>query len=262
MSNTTTDPTLEDPVSRFRLDGKVVVVTGASSGLGARFATVAARAGARVLAVARREDRLRELATEHPSIAYVVADVTDDRGVAAIDAAIDDLGRIDVLMNNAGIQGSADPLTEDIEHFQRVIDVNLVGLYRVTQIAARRMVAQGGGSIVSISSIVGQVASAPIDQPGYCAAKGGVIALTRDLAVGFARRGVRVNAIAPGFFPSEMTEHMWDDEGTMRFIHRNCPMAREGRIDELDGAFLFLASDMSTYVTGQVLTVDGGWVAR
>lgn len=256
------DPTLDDPTARFRLDGRVVVVTGASSGLGARFAAVAASAGADVLAVARREERLRRLAEVHPAVRPVVADITTDAGVAALEQAVDAIGRVDVLLNNAGIQGAADPLTEDIEHFRHVLDVNLTGLYRVTQVAIRRMVAQGGGSVVNISSIVGQVASAPIDQPGYCAAKGGVIALTRDLAVGLARRGVRVNCIAPGFFPSEMTDHMWQDEGTVRFVHRNCPMRREGRPDELDGAFLFLASEMSSYVTGQVITVDGGWVAR
>lgn len=262
MKTQATATTPNDPTAGFRLDGKCVVVTGASSGLGARFAHVAARAGATVLAVARRAERLAGLAEGSDAIRPVVADITTDEGIATIEQAIDEAGRVDVLMNNAGIQGSADPLTEDIDHFRRVLDVNLVGLYRVTQVAARRMVDQGAGSIISISSIVGQVSSAPIDQPGYCAAKGGVIALTRDLAVSLARQGVRVNAIAPGFFPSEITDHMWSDERTVAYIRRNTPMHREGRPEELDGAFLFLASGMSSFVTGQVLTVDGGWVAR
>ena len=251
-----------DPTAGFRLDDRRVLVTGASSGLGSRFATVAAAAGAQVLAVARRPDRLKELAETQPGVTPVVADITDERGIAAIEAAIERVGGVDVCINNAGVSGAADPLTENLDHFRQVVDVNMVALFAVTQIAARHMVSAGRGSIINISSFVGLVSSAPIDQPGYCAAKGGVIAMTRELAVSWGRTGVRVNAIAPGFFPSEMTDHMWDDDRTVAFIERNCPMHRRGEIDELDGAVLWLASDMSRYVTGQVIAVDGGWTAR
>lgn len=263
--NTTTDPATRTGsiVDGFRLDGKVAVVSGASSGLGARFARVLSGAGARVFALARRVDRLEALASECPGIVPIAVDVTSAADVERLADVLDaHAATVDVLVNNAGLSGSDDPLTESVDHFEHVLDVNLVGLYRLTQVAGRRMVAQGSGSVVNVGSIVGSVSSAPIKQPGYVAAKGAVHSLTRELAVSWARKGVRVNAIAPGFFPSEMTEHMWTDERTLAFVESNCPMARRGRIDELDGALLFLASDLSSYVTGQVLTVDGGWTAR
>ena len=177
--------------------------------------------------------RLEALAETQPGVTPVVADITDERGIAAIEAAIERVGGVDVCINNAGVSGAADPLTENLDHFRQVVDVNLVALFAVTQIAARHMVSAGRGSIINIASFVGLVSSAPIDQPGYCAAKGGVIAMTRELAVSWGRTGVRVNAIAPGFFPSEMTDHMWDDDRTVAFIERNCPMHRRGEIDEL-----------------------------
>lgn len=255
-------PEEADPARSFRLDGRRVVVTGASSGLGARFARVAARAGAEVLAVARRADRLAALAAADSRIVAFPCDITDADDVARLDDAIAARGGVDVLVNNAGASGNAEPHDEPMEHFLAVLDVNLVGMYRVTQVAARHMLAAGRGSIVNVASIFGQVASAPIKQPGYCAAKGGVVNLTRELAVSWARKGIRVNAISPGFFPSEITEHMWGNTDTVAFINRNTPLGRAGREHELDGALLFLASDASSFVTGQVLAVDGGWTAR
>lgn len=231
--------------------------------MGERFARLLHAAGATVFALARRADRLEALAQACPGLVPVTADITDAASIDRVEALLRERAATDdVLVNNAGKSGNHDPATEPIDHFVGVLDVNLIGQYRLTQVVARRMLEQGRGSIVNIGSIVGIVSSAPIKQPGYSAAKGAVHSLTRELAVSWARKGIRVNAIAPGFFPSEMTEHMWDDERTVAYLRNNCPMARQGRIDELDGAMLFLASDQSTYVTGQVLAIDGGWTAH
>ncbi|HEX9969001.1 MAG TPA: SDR family oxidoreductase, partial [Acidimicrobiales bacterium] len=141
-------------------------------------------------------------------------------------------------------------------------EVNLVGLFHLCQLAGRHMLERGEGSIVNIASVLGVVASAPIKQPSYCASKGAVVNLTRELAAQWASRGVRANVIAPGWFPSEMSEQMWEDERSMDFVRRNTPARRGGREDELDGALLFLAGPGSTFVNGHVLAVDGGWLAR
>jgi NAD(P)-dependent dehydrogenase (short-subunit alcohol dehydrogenase family) len=143
-----------------------------------------------------------------------------------------------------------------------VLEVNLVGLFELSRLAAARMIEAGGGSIINIASILGLVASSPIPNAAYCASKGAVINLTRELGCQWARQGVRVNAIAPGYFPSESSQPMIDDPRASDFVKRNCPMARFGEVHELDGVLLFLASDASTYCTGQVLTIDGGWTAR
>jgi NAD(P)-dependent dehydrogenase (short-subunit alcohol dehydrogenase family) len=171
-------------------------------------------------------------------------------------------GRIDVLVNNAGIGSPIPAEDEPVERFAEVLDVNVTALFALTQLVGRTMIERGSGSIVNIASILGLVASAPIKQASYTASKGAVVNLTRELAVQWARKGVRVNAIAPGWFPSEMTAEMFADPASMTFLERNAPMARGGRPDELDGALLYLASGASSYVTGQVLAVDGGWTAR
>lgn len=250
-----------DAHALFSVSGRRALVTGASSGIGERIATTLAARGATVLAVGRRRTRLDDLASRAATIVPVVADITTDDGIATIERTIAAEG-VDICVNNAGTSGDADPASESIEHFLGVLEVNLVGHYRVTQVAARTMLERGRGSIINIASIYGLVASAPITQPGYCAAKGAIVNLTRELAVTWARGGVRVNAIAPGYFPTEITEHMWSDDRTVGFIRRNCPMGRAGELSELDGAVVFLASDASSYVTGQVIAVDGGWTAR
>ena len=153
-------------------------------------------------------------------------------------------------------------LDEPFEHFEQVVDVNCNAVFRLCQLAAPAMIEAGRGSIVNIASILGLVASSPIHQASYAASKGAVVNLTRELAVQWARKGVRVNALAPGWFPSEMTTTMFTDDASGRYLERNCPMARGGRAHELDGPLLFLAGDGSSYVTGQTLVVDGGWTAR
>ncbi len=253
-----------DLSSPFALDGRVAIVTGASSGLGDRFARVLHAAGATVVAAARRTDRLEALAADlGDRLVPVTCDVVVDADCEALIAgavAID--GHLDVLVNNAGVGEPMAAEDEPIERFRQVVDVNLNALFLLSQVAGRHMIERGSGTIVNIASVLGQVASAPIKQASYCATKGAVVNLTRELGVQWARKGVRVNALAPGWFPSEMTELMFTDEGANQFMRRNCPMARAGDLHELDGALLFLASDASSYMTGQILTIDGGWTAR
>jgi NAD(P)-dependent dehydrogenase (short-subunit alcohol dehydrogenase family) len=249
--------------SIWDLTGKVAVVTGASSGLGDRFARVLHAAGASIVAVARRADRLAALADELPRVAPLAADIADAGAVTrAVEQILAEHGRIDVLVNNAGLGGPAPAVDEDLDQFRYILEVNLVGLFHLARSVAPAMLAQQSGSIINISSIYGQGSSWPIPNGAYTASKGGVIQLTRELACQWADQGVRVNALAPGFFPSEATAGMDDDERMMKYVARNCPMRRLGRTDELDGALLFLAGPGSTYMTGQVLTVDGGWLAH
>jgi NAD(P)-dependent dehydrogenase (short-subunit alcohol dehydrogenase family) len=245
------------------LAGRVAVVTGASSGLGARFAVVLAEAGAQVVAAARRLERLEGLAREHPSIHPLACDVTAEDGPRQLVAtALERFGHVDICINNAGISSGGPELQATLNGFRAVLRVNLEALFAVSLAAAAPMREQGAGSVVNVSSMFGSVASAPVPDAGYVASKSAVNGLTRELAAQWAADGVRVNAIAPGWFPSEMTAELLDDERSQRWFERQCPMGRPGRIDELDGVLVFLASDASSYCTGQVITVDGGWTIR
>jgi NAD(P)-dependent dehydrogenase (short-subunit alcohol dehydrogenase family) len=247
----------------FRLDGRVAIVTGASGGLGERFARVLHAAGAEVVLAARRLDRLEAVSAELGGALAVRCDVADPaHRQGLVRAAIDRHGHLDLLVNNAGIGTPIAAEDESIEDFAQVIDVNLTALFGLSQLAGRHMIERGTGVIINIASILGIVASAPIKQASYTASKGAVINLTRELAVQWARKGVRVNALAPGWFPSDMTTEMFEEGPSRDFLVRNAPMARGGEVHELDGALLFLASDASSYVTGQTITVDGGWTAR
>lgn len=254
-----------DALAPFRLDGRVAVVTGASSGLGARFARVLHGAGATVLAAARRTDRLDQLAAElGERVTPVTCDVTDDDACRRLidQAAEAGGGSIAVLVNNAGIDVSMAAEREPPAEFRRVVDVNLNAVFVLSQLAFPALVASGHGSIVNVASVLGLVASAPINNASYAASKGAVVNLTRELGCQWSRKGVRVNAIAPGWFPSEMTNEMWNDERASRYILRNSPIGRIGEAHELDGVLLFLASDASSFVVGQTIAVDGGWTAR
>ncbi|GAB2982257.1 SDR family oxidoreductase [Amycolatopsis acidiphila] len=244
----------------FRLDGKVAVVTGASSGLGAGFALALAQAGADVVLAARRVDRLRDtekqVAETGRRALTVAADVSDPEQCEAVaEQAVAALGRIDILVNNAGVGTAIPALREPPGEFRRVIDVNLNGAYWAAQACARRM--EPGSSIVNIASVLGLIKSyAP--QAAYAASKAGLIGLTRDLSQQWSgRRGIRVNAIAPGYFASEMTAEIPEDQ-LLTFVRQTSTLGRLGVQHELDAAVVFLASPASSYITGTTLAVDGG----
>jgi NAD(P)-dependent dehydrogenase (short-subunit alcohol dehydrogenase family) len=251
------------PAELFDLRERVAIVTGASSGLGAGFARTLAGRGAKVIAAARRADALERLAAEVPGVQGVACDITEagdrERLVAS---ALEHHGQIDVLVNNAGRSSGPADENDDLAAFDRVLELNVSALFALTQRVAASMLERGSGSIVNISSMFGQVAAAPLPEPAYVTSKAAVNGLTRELASQWAAQGVRVNAIAPGWFPTEMNEGLFADERAAKWLARTCPMGRAGRPGELDGALVFLASDASSYCTGQVIVVDGGWTLR
>ena len=243
----------------FSLDGKVAVVTGASSGLGVAFAEAFAEAGADVALGARRVERLADTAAlvekagrRSISVRTDVAQPEDCQ--ALVDAAIEAFGRVDVLINNAGV-GTAVPATRETpEQFRQVVDVNLNGCYWMAQACGRVM--QPGSSIINISSVLG-LTTAGLPQAAYAATKAGLIGMTRDLAQQWTgRKGIRVNAIAPGFFTSEMTDQY--PEGYLESQEARIPAGRKGDPRELAATAVFLASPAAGYITGQTLPVDGG----
>jgi NAD(P)-dependent dehydrogenase (short-subunit alcohol dehydrogenase family) len=253
------EPTLSPVLDAFRLDGKVAVVTGASSGLGVAFAAALAQAGAEVALGARRADRLQDTkalveATGRRAITVATDVAKPEDCTALIAAAVRDLGRVDILVNNAGV-GTAVPATrESPEQFRSVIDINLNGAYWMAQAAGRVM--EPGSSIINISSVLG-LTTAGLPQAAYAASKAGLNGLTRDLAQQWTgRKGIRVNAIAPGFFISEMTEQYPD--GYLDLMQHRIPAGRKGDPRELAATVVFLAGAGAGYITGQVLPVDGG----
>ena len=252
-----------DPLAAFRLDGQVALVTGASSGLGARFARVVHGAGATVVVTARREERLTDLAADLPGAIPIVADVAraEERERLVADV-VDRCGTVDVLVNNAGVGHTVAIEDEGVDDFRRTMEVNVTAVWHLCKLVGVPMVAQRSGSIVNVSSMLGFVGSTPVKQAHYVASKGAVLSLTKELALQWARKGVRVNALCPGWFPSEMTAGMESDEGSQRFITTNSPIPRMGAEDELDGPLLLLASRASSFMTGHALVVDGGWLAR
>lgn len=252
-----------NPLDLFRLDGQVAIVTGASAGLGARFARVLHGVGATVVVSGRRTDRLESLADELPGSIAVTADVSiaDDRE-RLVEEALDRAGRIDVVVNNAGVSYTVGLEQETLEQFERAMQVNTTAVWHLTKLCAPHMVERGSGSIVNVASMLGHVGSAPIKQANYCASKGAVVNMTRELALQLARKGVRVNALCPGYFPSEMTEPMIGDEASQNYLRTYSGIPRMGEDHELDGALLLLASDAGSYITGHSLLVDGGFTAR
>jgi NAD(P)-dependent dehydrogenase (short-subunit alcohol dehydrogenase family) len=249
-------------LDRFRLDDKVAIVTGASSGLGVAFAKALAEAGADLVLAARRVQRLqvtREIVEQAGRRAITVAaDVALPENAAAVaETAITEFGHVDVLVNNAGI-GTAVPATRETpEQFREVIDINLNGCYWMAQACGRVM--QPGSAIINIASVAA-LASGGLPQAAYSSSKAGLIALTRDLAVQWTgRKGIRVTALAPGYFPSEMTEQF--PPGYVESQLPRVPAGRPGDPEELAAAVVFLASPAAGYITGTTLVVDGGLTA-
>ena len=260
-----------DPVRElFDLTGKVAIVTGASSGLGEGFARALCGAGATVVAGARRLDRLEVLAKEYDGtvpgqgrVVPVRCDVTsdEDRG-HLVDVAAGISGHIDVLVNNAGMPGVPHAEDETVEGFASLLELNLsAGFHLAARVAAAATEGRDV-SIINISSVIGLVSTAPIGGASYAASKSGIIGLTRELAGQWGRRGIRVNAIVPGWFDTEMTDGLFTNDKSAGWVRRNTMLGRGGAAGEVDGALLFLASAASTYVTGHSLVVDGGWIAR
>jgi NAD(P)-dependent dehydrogenase (short-subunit alcohol dehydrogenase family) len=246
------------------LAAKVIIVTGASSGLGEQVARALAAARAVPVLAARRAERLEQLQRELPGVQVVACDVTDtDDRERLIGAVMDRHGRLDGLVNNAGVGATAPALKTSTEAFARVLDVNLTAPFALSCLAASQMRSNGGGAIVNVASVMGLRSIGQIPDAAYVASKAGIIGLTRELASQWGRYGIRVNAVAPGFFASEMTAELGDDpEAFPPFLLERTPLGRGGRTGELDQAVLFLLGSGSSFVTGHVLSVDGGMAVR
>jgi gluconate 5-dehydrogenase len=255
-------------LEKFSLKGKVAIVTGASSGLGVAFTEALAEAGADVVIAARREDKLVENAKRISKqtgrkIVPVVTDVASEADVIKlVKAAEKAFGKIDILINDAGVAAMGPTVDMKKEDWDRVIAVDLTAVFLCSKYVIKSMLAKKvKGSIINIASIYGLFGDVFPVAP-YYASKGAVVNLTRSLAVEFSQQNIRVNAIAPGFFPSEMTVDILKNKDLLAHIDSRTPMGRLGDPSELKGAAVFLASDASSYVTGHTLAVDGGWSAE
>jgi len=252
--------------AEFSLEGRTALVTGGSKGLGFVFAHALARAGADVAIVSRHADELESAAERiahetHRRCVPIPADVSLSGEVEAMASqAISDLGRIDVLVNNAGINIRNPTIDQTEEEFRRILDVNLVGLFLVGRAVGRHMVERDRGSVINVASMIGLVGLA--GRPGYTSSKGAVVQLTRTMALEWAPHGVRVNALCPGPFVTEINTPVLDDPEANRFFVDRIPLGRWGRPEELSGAIVFLAGDASSFMTGATLVIDGGWTAQ
>lgn len=249
----------------FDLTGKTAIVTGGSRGLGKEMAEGLAEAGANLMLCARRAEWLdptiEEFRARGFSVEGMLCDVSDAAQVqSVVDRTIEVFGKIDILVNNAGISWGARPEEMPLDKWHKVLDVNLTACFLFAQAAGRKMLEQGSGSIINVSSVTGLKSST--NGPhyvGYAASKAGLIGLTRELAASWGRQGIRVNAVAPGFFHSRLADAAI--EFTEPIVKKFNPIPRVGAEGELKGVAVFLASDASSYITGQTIVVDGGMTA-
>lgn len=244
----------------FSLAGRRAIVTGASRGLGRAMAVGLARAGADLVLTARSAESLDETAQEIRALGRTAECVgCDQRDIGSIEPALSDVAPVDVLINNAGVEDVRAATEIDEALWDKIIDTNLKGAFFVSQMMARSMLERGRGSIINLASLTSFV-GVPTAVP-YASSKSGVLGMTRGLATEWAGKGVRVNAIAPGYFQTEMTQVFYDDPDWCRTMEAKIPLGRFGRMEDLVGAAIFLSSDASAYVTGQYLGVDGGYLA-
>lgn len=248
----------------FNISGKVAVVTGASSGLGRQFALALAREGANVAILARRVEKLEKVKEEVETLGVecisVMCDVVDTESIkSAVATVVERFGRIDILVNNAGVGTGAPAEIQEDSIWNMTINTNLNGVYFVAREVGKVMIKQNYGKIINIGSIHSTVSMNGSPISAYCASKGGVAMLTKALACEWAKYNITVNAIGPAYFESEMTDQVIGTPEFAQAVMAYCPMGRVGRAGELDGAVVYFASDASSYTTGQLLTIDGGW---
>ncbi len=250
----------------FNIEGQSAIITGASSGLGVTFAETLAEVGVNLLIAARRYEKLEKVARDLTNrfkvkVVPIKTDVSiEDQVVKMTKTAVEEFGSVEILVNNAGIASLSPSVEMTLEEWKKVIDVNLTGVFLCARTAAREMIRKSYGKIVNIASIYGAVGDIFHAAP-YYASKGAVINLTRSFAIEWAPNKINVNAIAPGFFPSEMTEQVFKNEEAMKHILSRTPLGRTGQPLDLKAALIYLASPASNYVTGQTIFVDGGWTA-
>jgi hypothetical protein len=250
------------PSSLFSLEGKTVLVTGASSGMGETLALTMATAGARVITVARRDDRLKQLAAQCSAIVPIACDLSIESERQALIAKVRDVGRVDVLVNTAGMVGDVVAAENEApDQMATVMELNLIAPFRLCQAFAPEMRKAGDGSIINISSISGVVGIGRIPQASYVASKTGLVGLTRELAAQWGRWGIRINAIAAGYFRSEMTEAMYASPKMVEWVSSRQPLPITGMPEDFAGTVLLLASRAGRFITGQTFGVDGGWTA-
>jgi NAD(P)-dependent dehydrogenase (short-subunit alcohol dehydrogenase family) len=247
------------PAELFDLTARVAVVTGASSGLGARWAQVLAAAGAHVVVAARRRAELATVGATIPGSLVVPGDLTSDEDRRRlVDETMDRFGKIDVLVNNAGIAASAPAIETTEDDFRIMLESDLTAVFALTRLVGREMVDAGRGSIINNASLGAERTLDRYPLAAYSAAKAGLVALTRSLAAEWGAHGVRVNAVGPAFFPTAQSGFLQDPD-QVRWIQSHTALKRTARLDELDGTIVLLASDASSFITGQHLLVDGGW---
>lgn len=248
----------------FDLTGKVALITGGSSGLGVQFAKALGNQGAKIALLARRIEKLEEVKKELESLGYEVfidqCDVTKvDEVKKSVENIVNHYGTIDILVNNAGVASISPSESMPDEEWEKTINTNLNAVYYVSREVGAIMVEKGYGKIINLGSIHSTVAMSAFPIASYSTSKGGVLMLTKALAAEWAKYGITVNAIGPAYFESEMTGNVINSNEFQQVVKAYCPMGRVGRPGELDGALIYFASDASSYTTGQLLQIDGGW---